>query len=74
MIIIFFNFYVDEVDIDFKFISFEDEDKGSEGKKYVVMEIVCLYGWNLCCLIFYIMKYLVCFVDIVYVMYVCFSG
>lgn len=42
MIIIFFNFYVDEVDIDFKFISFEDEDKGSEGKKYVVMEIVCL--------------------------------
>lgn len=42
MFIMFFNFYIDEVDFDFKFISFEDEDKGSEGKKYVVMEIVCL--------------------------------
>lgn len=33
-----------------------------------------MLGSNLCCLIFHIMKHLVCFVDTVHVMHVCFSG
>lgn len=74
MITIFSNFYVDEVDLDFKSTSPEDEDKGSEGKKHVAMETVCLHGWNLCCMIFHIMKHLVCIVHTVHVMHVCFSG
>lgn len=55
MITIFSNFYVDEVDLDFKSTSPEDEDKGSEGKKHVAMETVCLHGWNLCCMIFHVL-------------------
>lgn len=33
-----------------------------------------MLGSNLSCLIFHIMKHLVCFVDTVHVMHVCFSG
>lgn len=42
MFTMFSNFYIDEVDLDFKSTSPEDEDKGSEGKKHVAMETVCL--------------------------------
>lgn len=46
MITLFFNFYIDEVDLDFKSTSPEDEDKGSEGKHHVAMET--MLDWNLC--------------------------
>lgn len=71
MITLFFNFYIDEVDLDFKSTSPEDEDKGSEGKHHVAMET--MLDRNLCCLIFHIVKHLVCIVYTVHVLHVCFS-
>lgn len=44
MITLFSNFYIDEVDLDFKSTSPEDEDKGSEGKHHVAMETMLAIG------------------------------